>query len=495
MSHARTAETLNMPEQEWPEPQPISAMLPTVPALNPLLLPDALRPWIGDVAERMSVPAEMVAIPGLLALATIIAGKWKVQPKQHDDVWIVTPNLWGAVVARPGAKKSDAAKEALKPLRQRDDLAWQQHEKDIAAYRRAKAEYTRAMKANAGVDTISKPATPPEEPWEPIARRLIVNDATSEALHRVLKDNPSGVLLCRDELSGFLRGLEKTGRETDRAFFIETWSGDGSYISDRILRGTQRAHRLCLSIFGTIQPGPLSAYVREAVHGSDGADGLLQRFQLLVWPDASEYRYVDREPDRTAMRQYEHVFDRLDTMSPAKEPLRFASEAQPVFDDWLPSLERSLHESDDDAAIVSHLSKYRSLMPSLAAIFELADRAADGSSNPPGVISLLSAQRATAWCAYLERHAQRVYALGHAGDRSPAATLADKIEAGELESRFTRRDVQRKGWRGLKSETAIAHALATLCECHWLREAEHEASQPGRRPQAYLVNPRIPLGR
>jgi putative DNA primase/helicase len=484
MDHASTAETLNMPEQDWPEPQPISAMLPAVPALNPLLLPDALRPWIVDSAERMSVPAEMVAIPAIVALATIIAGKRQIQPKQHDDGWRVVPNLWGAIVARPGMKKSDAARQALRPLRHLDDLAWEQYQQDLAAYQEEKAEREQ-----------SERAAPGQEPREPTAKRYIINDTTPEALHKVLQENPDGVMLYRDELSGWLGGLKRSGREGERSFWLETWSGNGSYTADRILRGTLRAERLCLSMVGTIQPGPLSEYVREAVHGYHGADGLLQRFQLLVWPEAGEYRYVDRVPDRAAAQRYGRIFDQLDAIEPAEEPLRFEPEAQRAFDDWIQGLERPLHECCDGAALVAHLSKYRSLMPSLAAIFELAEWAAHDKGDPPRVISPVSTKRATAWCAYLEIHARRVYALGHTGDRSPAALLADKIEAGDLGSPFSRRDVQRKKWRGLKDETAIDEALAILCERHWLRAVERQKGQPGRPSEAYLVNPRSPVGR
>jgi putative DNA primase/helicase len=497
MNHASTAETLNMPEQDWPDPQPISDM-PPVRAFDPRLLPESLRPWITDIAERMSVPAEMVAIPALVALATIVAGKRKIQPKRHDDTWSKAPNLWGAIVAGPGMKKSDAARQALQPLQRLDLLAWQRHERALAAYKEKKADYSRhaAARLNAAMDREpSEVAAPPQEPREPTPTRYIVNDATMEALHKVLQQNPPGVLLYRDELSGWLRGLERSGREGERAFWLETWSGDGSYTADRILRGTQRAARLCLSMFGTIQPGPLSAYVRAAVHGSDGADGLLQRFQLLVWPDPGQYLYVDRAPDRAAAQQYEDVFVRLAAIQSDKEPLRFAPEAQREFDGWIQWLEGLLQEWCDDAALGSHLSKYRSLMPSLAAIFELADWAAHGRGEPPGVISLQSAKRATAWCAYLEGHARRVYALGHTGARSPAALLAEKIEAGDLGSQFSRRDVQRKGWRGLKGETAIDEALAILCERHWLRAAERQEHQRGRAPETYFVNPRIPVGR
>ena len=43
-----------------------------------------------------------------------------------------------------------------------------------------------------------------DEPVEPKLRRLIVNDATFEALHQTMSENPAGVLVIRDELTGWL---------------------------------------------------------------------------------------------------------------------------------------------------------------------------------------------------------------------------------------------------------------------------------------------------
>jgi len=40
-----------------------------------------------------------------------------------------------------------------------------------------------------------------------------------------------------------------------------------------------------MSVLGTIQPGPLGTYLGEALRGGTGNDGLMQRFQLAVWPD------------------------------------------------------------------------------------------------------------------------------------------------------------------------------------------------------------------
>ena len=42
----------------------------------------------------------------------------------------------------------------------------------------------------------------------------------------------------------------------------------------------------CVSLLGGIQPRPLAAYLRETF-GRGKDDGLIQRFQLLVYPDVA----------------------------------------------------------------------------------------------------------------------------------------------------------------------------------------------------------------
>src|SRR5215212_3121423 len=157
-------------------------------------------------------------------------------------------------------------------------------------------------------------AQPPEEP---VLKRYKTEDATVEKISEILLENPRGILVHRDELSGWLRNLDKQGREGDRSFYLEAWNGTGSFDVDRISRGSLHVPALCLSILGSIQPGPLSTYVYQATKGEKGDDGLLQRFQLLVWPDPHPtWRNVDRWPDIEAKNRAYEVFRRLDALNP-----------------------------------------------------------------------------------------------------------------------------------------------------------------------------------
>ena len=112
----------------WPEPKPIQGALLPVPAFDPeTLLPEVLRAWITDEADRMPCPPDFIAAAALVALASIVGARCAIKPKSQDS-WLVVPNLWGGIVGLPSAKKSPAISTALKPL-------GRLIEKAMAAYR------------------------------------------------------------------------------------------------------------------------------------------------------------------------------------------------------------------------------------------------------------------------------------------------------------------------------------------------------------------------
>src|SRR3954451_1827005 len=112
-------------------------------------------------------------------------------------------------------------------------------------------------------------------------------------------------------LPGWLAKMESEEYQSDRAFYLEAFNGDGRFTYDRIGRGTTVIENCTLSIIGGIQPSRLAPLVRGAVSGTAN-DGLIQRFQLAVWPDPrGSWEWVDRAPDLAAKATYENAFRRL----------------------------------------------------------------------------------------------------------------------------------------------------------------------------------------
>jgi putative DNA primase/helicase len=58
-----------------------SILLP-VPAFNPDLLPDALRPWVVDIGERMQCPLDFPAVAAMVAIAGVVGRQVAIRPKQ-----------------------------------------------------------------------------------------------------------------------------------------------------------------------------------------------------------------------------------------------------------------------------------------------------------------------------------------------------------------------------------------------------------------------------
>ena len=489
----------------WPEPTPLPNTLPPVDPFDAELLPVALRPWVMDIAHRMQCPADFPAVAALVALSSLIGARAVVQPKAKDD-WQVVPNLWGMTIGRPGVKKSPALSEALKPLNRLQADEFELHQAAHDAWVMDCKVSTMQDEANekkakglAAKDPSAARALlePVPIPAEPMARRYAINDATVEKLGELLTHNPWGTLSYRDELYGLLTGLDKQGQEGSRAFYLQSYDGNQGYTFDRIGRGTVHIPRVCLAMIGGIQPGRIQEYVRGAVAGGSADDGLLQRFGLAVWPDTGgEYVHVDQWPDTPAKQTAWAVFERLAVLQPAsdEDPViwRFDEAAQALFVEWLIPFENEIRGDELHPAMVSHLSKYRKLIPALALVFALID----GHDNS-GVIHEGELLRALAWGDYLRSHANRLYAAAVMPETTDAVTLLSRIKAGKLVDRdgvildsFTPRQVALKHWAGLGTPDAVRKAADVLADYDWLRREVVQGSAAGGRPSdRYTVNP------
>ncbi len=498
------AETINL----WCQPRELPGGLYPVEQFSCELLPTHLRDWVNDISERMQTPPEYVAIPAMVGAATVVGRKIAIRPKQFDD-WKEVPNLWGCIIGRPGVMKSPAIGQALKPLNRLaalagDRFAQERAEYDAADMERdlrkeaAKAAMKKALSSNSQADVSHLRFVDDEGPT---LRRYSTNDSSYQALGDLLRHNTNGLLVYKDELMGLLKPLDREENSEARAFYLQGWNGDGSYTFDRIGRGANlHVPALTISVLGSTQPAKIQGYVDGVVSGT-GDDGLLQRFSLAVWPDASpSWEYIDRLPRAEYRQAAFDVFDHLDNLTPEKAGaltdehdgrfpyLRFDDEAGERFKVWLSDLMSRLRADDMHPALESHFSKYRSLIPTMALLHHLMS----GKTGPVGLLSVLSG---IAWGDYLEGHARRIYGSAVNDTAQAAKTILQHIRKGDLENGFNRREIERRGWAGLQSNgERIQAGLSLLVDYSWLREVPGEGpSERGGRPAlpTYIINPAV----
>jgi hypothetical protein len=503
--------------QAWPEkPVALDIQLPAVEELRESLIPGPLSKWVFDVAKRMDNAApDFVAAAAVVQAGALLGRKVGIRPKRHDD-WVVIPNLWGGLVGMPASMKTPALEAALKPIKRLAakakidyEDALKNHDFDKVIYAAQHKALKETLQAKAKELTLDKGSADDlkafkkefeelEEPEAPIQRRYVTNDTTIEKLAEILAENPDGILYYADELMRFLRGLDRVGREADRAFYLEAWNGSGSFEVDRIGRGSIFVPALCVSLLGGIQPGPLSKYVIDAMEDTAKADGLLQRFQVMVYPDLRS-NPTDIIPDAKARNKAYEVFEKLANLdagefgaaaSPDDVPtIGFSEEAQEIFNQWRAEFEPRYGSKDQSVAIQSHMLKFRSLFASIALIFEAIDFV--GGSSSGGSVSKISAMRAAGWCEYLESHALRVYSPLMDTPERRAELLLHKILTKEIKPGAKVREIYRKQWSGLKTHESVVEALAILAHHGWVRVAKVNPAGRGRPTEVLQVHPEL----
>jgi len=477
------------------EPLPLPPELPPVEPFDMMLVPASLRSWLADIAERMQCPPDFPGVAAMVAIGSLIGSKIAIRPKQKDN-WSELANLWGFLCGNSGLMKTPAISEALIFIYLLVGNARKQHEKDLIDHGRKtvlqkmKSESIQKKARKAVEDGDDEGAirlldNAGDEVKAPTERRFVVNDSTVEKLGELLNENPNGLLVYRDELTGWLRTLEKDNHENDRSFYLEAHNGKVPYTYDRIGRGTLPIANTCISILGGIQPGPLTDYVRQAFSGGAGADGMIQRFQMAVWPDVNPYcKIIDRSPDTIAKNNACSVFEHLADLDPetigasrddGRPYLRFTAPAQEIFNGWLEQLERRLRSGIDHEAFVGHLSKYRKLVPALSLIDHLANHGR-GNIGPESV------SVAIAWAKYLESHAKRIYFAATNPAIGAAKKLMIHILDGDLPNPFTARDVYKtKGWAGLTTKEQVEESIDTLEHYGWVSVIERPKTKVGGR--------------
>ncbi|MBU6526384.1 DUF3987 domain-containing protein [Methylocystis sp. MJC1] len=338
---------------DWPESRPITSRLPAVKVFEPELLPTSLGNHIFDISDRQQSPADFAAVACLCGLAAIVGNDVRIKPKSSDD-WEVVANLWGANIGRPSAMKSPAMRAALAPV-----YAIQEVARDNWDAARKEAEIDAALNELGAKDAAKEAAKAIKTGDRDRARQIlaahihgdgadqpcprwVVNDASVEKLGELLNQNRHGLLLIRDELAGFLSKLQGEDNQSERAFYLEAFNGDGAFTYDRIGRGTVHIERATVSIIGGIQPSRIAPLVRGTMTGA-ADDGLLQRFQLAVWPDdPRDWAWVDRAPNASARLAYEAVFEEIKVFAPnldAPHVIGFESHAQEMFRAWMIELQ------------------------------------------------------------------------------------------------------------------------------------------------------------
>lgn len=488
-------DALEKAEDAMPDTIPLEEKHHPVLPLTQEMLPAAVWNYVRDVSHRAQCPADFTAVAALCGLASMIGRKRILQPKTNDD-WQLVANLWGAAVGGPSAMKSPALKAGLDPVHhlERDLIEAykeQNTRRTLLAELKEDSEKDNKKQAkekfNSGdIEAALKLMGADVEDDQPVTSpRLIVNDATVEKLGELLNENPNGLLMFRDELSGHITKLNSDDHQAERTFYLECYDANRGYTWDRIVRGTVHVEYCNLSIVGGIQPSRLGPTLSNAISGK-GDDGFVQRFQLAIYPEVKKgKKWHDIAPNAEFQAAFKALFEKLyqlEVTIEADRILRFDPVAQQAFADWWEVLQTEIESPETAPILQSHYGKMPKTIGALAVIFHLCE-----AQGP--LISAGTLHKALKWWPYLKSHATRIY--GIVDDQSLANAKKLLTKRADLTDGFTVRDIRRKGWGGMKDNEQIDIAIDLLVDHNFLIEILPTAGQSGRPTTTYRWSPKL----
>ncbi len=494
----------------WNGPvEPIAVPITTPPEFDASLMPSPFKENCLDIAERLGVPVEMVLFPMLAGFGSLIGRKLAVHPNQKDKSWYEHPTFWCMTVGRPSIKKSPAQNYGLSPLSavaSKFIKEYQDQKEDIKVrrdmldkkYKNLLKELDKKNQTDKGefalqMELVETQKLIDELPDGPL--RFTSSDSTMEMLCHLLSKNERGIALVRDELAGWILGMRKSGREGEREFFLEAWTGQGAFDQDRVGRGHIHVDNPRVTVIGSTQPSKAEPLVNPSL--SDFVDdGLVQRFQFLLSYDGNPgSASIDREENLDAKNKVNEVFDAfLNPVFNSKLELRgyatligFDQSASPLYKNWVLDLEAKMKVLDSSEFLLeSHLGKYRNLVPKLGLVIECIRNYESIESMTS--ISEDSTRKAIAICDFLEKHARNFYSSTNKAPYITAKSLSNHIKSGKLTDGMTLRELSRKHWKGTKNREQLDMALSVLEESNWIKIMSVK-SDTGRPSEVIRIHP------
>jgi hypothetical protein len=483
--------------ESWERPIPFAEVPPAPFPLE--VLPRPLAEMADAVARSMPCPVDMPACAMLCAAATAIGNTRQLKIKTS---WYEGPRLWIANVSRPGTKKSPSSSAAMRPVRQAQKRLRKEYAEALQVYEQELQGWEEAAAA-----AKKNGETPPEKPKPPVERQVFTTDTTREALADLLNENPRGLLLHRDELTGWARSLNqyKGGRGDDRQFWLSLWSGEAVVVNRRGRKVYVDDPFICVS--GNLPPEVFGELNDEC--GRE--DGFIHRL-LFSWPATVRPGWTDVEPAPETLDAYGAFFeslfrleaDRDEDGDPRPRTLRFTPDGKRIFVTFVNRLAADLADEAFPDQLRGPWSKLEGGCARLALVLHLCRWVAKETDSED--IDEASAAGAVRLAEYFQGHARRVYAcLTDAGGerlRKDAAAVLEWVQRNraKIEPAAEGKPPLAFTWRMVRHdlhnrfgdrEEDLRQALRSLEGRGYLREAPRERQGAvGRQPKPdYIVHP------
>jgi len=420
------------PDNHRPEATPDRSSAPFGFRAFPVeALPATAQAYVQATSEALDVAPAFVAVPMLPVLSAGVGASARLQLKRS---WREPATLWTAVVAPSGSTKSAALQHVLRPVHR--------FERDARdAYRKARAQHD-----------------PNGDEPAPTRIRYRTGDPTTEAVVRILEDNPQGVLMARDELAAWLGSFDRYAHgAADLQFWIEVWGGEQVSL-DRVGDGNITVANPAVPLTGTIQPRTLKKKLGQ-IHFQSGFASRL----LLCRPPTSAKRWTEADVSEDVEDRYRALLQSLYDLEDGGESdvpnaVTLSAAAKERWIAFYNEANEQLHREHDGPARAAR-AKSINHAARLALVFQLC---AALEENRLGAVEVPVVERAITVARWGLRETLRVY-----------ETLGLGAEALDPPERFLQQ-LPRTFSTGEAKEAAEAEDIARRTLFKWLKQLQSD---------------------
>ena len=387
-----------------PEEFPISA------------LPVTVRQFVREAGASVGCPVDYIGLSTLAAISAAIGDTRRVVIKKD---WTEGAAIFGMIVGGPASKKTPAMNLALRPVRERQMALKAEYARQKEEHEAALRDYEKAKKD--GPSELDKPE-------KPQLGRTYADDTTVERLADILNENRRGLLIIKDELSGWLGSMnqyKQGGKGADRQFWLSAHTNQPVSVDRKSLEEPIIVARPFVSIVGGIQPEVLPDF------GKDRGDGLIDRF-IPAYPKPRVGRWSDDEISDHVREGYARTIGSLyklrhanDEEDPFPSRVGMTDEAKALFVAEYNKLHDELEAPGFPQRLRPAWGKLEAYLARFALIIAMARVAELGNQGQTGIMERITQEDmvgAAQLLAYFKNHVRRVY-TGLYGD-SPSDRLA-----------------------------------------------------------------------
>ncbi len=423
-------------------------------------LPQPVQQFVTSQANSLNCDTSAVALPVLSVLASAIGGTRRIELKRG---WSEPAILWTALVNEGPSPHEAIIDAAVVPLQARQAVAEQQRQELFMPYRRKLAVYR---------DNQRRQPQFLLPPPEPIAERSFTVDWSLASLSRLLSRQSKGLLVCPQELDGWLKRTSGNGERAaiQRQAWLDLYGGRSVTIEGRT---TATLTPAAVSLTGT-----LSADLFTQKFAKQGGACELTSRLLIASPEARPQCWTDDEVDQATEDGFASVVNKLFSLpeglpevvsgAPRTGCVTLSPEARNHIDMFMTDL--GTRQSQIDEALFHWTSHLTGQAARLALVIHLS-RYAAGEDVDPLLCDATSMQHGIALARWFAYEAQRVLKkVSLTVERRDLQQLYEWIRRHPAGS-VTIRDVCRSNSRKYPTAQCAMAAMTKLKDsglCQWL---------------------------